>query len=139
MTVNAAGYGAAAVLAALSALHLFWAAGGRWGRSAAVPTTVENRAVFAPSRTATLVVAALLAASAAILVGGVGGWDPRALFRLGCVGIAIVLFARSIGDRRYIGFLKRIGDTQFGRRDTWLYSPLCLLLAAVTSVVAAVR
>jgi Zn-dependent alcohol dehydrogenase len=95
--------------------------------------------VLAPSRAATLVVAALLAASAAIVVGGVRGWDPRLVFRLGGAGIAVVLFARAVGDRRYIGFFKRIGDTEFARRDTWLYSPLCLVLAAVISVVATVR
>jgi hypothetical protein len=139
VTVNAAGYGAAVVLGALSALHVYWAVGGRWGRSAAVPTTMENRSVLAPSRAATLVVAALLAASAAIVVGGVRGWDPRLVFRLGCAGIAVVLLARSVGDRRYIGFFKRVSDTQFARRDTWLYSPLCVVLAVVTSVVAAVR
>jgi len=137
MTVDAAGYSAAVVLAALSALHLSWALGGRRGRGAAVPTTAENRPVLAPSRTATLVVAALLAASAAILVGGVRGWDPRPLVRVGCAGIALVLLARSIGDRRYVGFCKRVRDTEFARRDTWLYSPLCLVLAAAAGLVAA--
>ena len=138
MIVNVAGVSGAAVLAALSVLHIYWAIGGRRGRSAAVPT-VDDRALLSPSTTATLAVAILLAASAAIVVGGVRGWDPRVVFRTGCAGVAIVLLARSIGDRRYIGFVKRVRDTDFARRDTWLYSQLCLLLAVVTSVVALAR
>ena len=32
------------------------------------------------------------------------------------------------GDRKHVGFLKRVRDTEFARRDSRIYSPLCLLL-----------
>ena len=55
----------------------------------------------------------------------------------GTSGAATVLVARAIGDRRYVGFLKRSRDSAFTRRDTYLYSPLCTLLAVVGAVAAA--
>jgi hypothetical protein len=35
-----------------------------------------------------------------------------------------------------VGFFKRVRDTEFARRDTWLFSPLCLGLAAAAAAVA---
>ncbi len=132
VVVDAAGIGAALVFAGLAGVHVYWAFGGRRGAAAAVPETGE-RAVFSPSRAATLTVASLLGASVVIVIGAAQGWRPQLLFELGCVGIAVVLLGRSIGDRRYVGLFKRVRDTEFARRDTWLYSPLCLLLATATA------
>ena len=137
MAVDVAGAGASLVLAGLAVVHVYWAFGGRKGRAAAVPE-VGDRAVFSPSKAATLVVALLLAASAVILIGCIREWASP-LFEIGCAGIAVVLLARSIGDRRYVGLLKRVRDTDFARRDTWLYSPLCLALAIATAAVALSR
>jgi hypothetical protein len=125
----------ALVLAALSMTHIYWALGGRRGQSAVVPT-MGDRPLISPSTGATLTVAALLALSAIIVVGAAAGWTPTAVFRVGCVGIAVVLLARSIGDRRYFGLLKRVRDTKFARRDTQVYTPLCLALAAMVTAVA---
>ena len=138
MAVNVAGAGASLVLAGLAVVHVYWAFGGRKGRAAAVPE-VGDRALFSPSKAATLGVALLLAASAVILIGGIREWAPPLFFEIGCAGIAVVLLARSIGDRRYVGLLKRVRDTDFARRDTWLYSPLCLALAIATAAVALSR
>jgi hypothetical protein len=138
MVLDVAGVGASLVLASLAAFHVYWAFGGRTGRVAAVPE-VDGRALFSPSKTATLVVALLLALSAVIVVGGVDAWEPRVLFEIGCAGIAAVLLVRSIGDRRYIGLFKRLKGTDFARRDTWIYSPLCLVLAIAAVTVALSR
>jgi len=39
-----------------------------------------------------------------------------------------VFIVRAAGDRKHVGFLKRVRDTEFARRDSRIYSPLCLLL-----------
>ena len=72
-----------------------------------------------------------------LLVGSVAGWSPHVGYRVGSGGVGFVLLARAIGDRRYIGFLKRERGTAFARRDTMLYSPLCLALGSVAAIVAA--
>ena len=135
MVVDVVGLGTAGVLAGLAGWHVYWAAGGRVGTAAVVPTA-DGRALLTPSTVATLVVAGLLAVSAALLVGGVAGWEPRLLFRVGSGGIAAVLLARAVGDGRTIGVFKRRRGTPFARRDTWLYSPLCVLLAVAAAAVA---
>ena len=134
MLIDVVAIVAGLVLSTLSATHIYWALGGRRGQSAVVPTA-GDRALISPSTVATLTVATLLALSAIIVIGAAAGWAPTAVFRIGCVGIAVVLFARSIGDRRYFGLFKRVRDTQFARRDTRVYTPLCLALASAAMAV----
>jgi Protein of unknown function (DUF3995) len=136
MVIDVVGVGAATVLVGLSALHVYWALGGSRAAAAAIPTA-DGRPLLSPSRAATLIVAVLLAVSALLLVGTVAGWPPRAAYRVGCGGVGLVLLARAVGDRRYIGFLKRERGTAFARRDTVLYSPLCLALGSMAAIVAA--
>jgi hypothetical protein len=49
-------------------------------------------------------------------------WTAKAL--------AAGLLARGIGDFNYLGLFKRLRGSRFATLDTYLYSPLCLLLAA---------
>jgi hypothetical protein len=133
--VTALGTVAAVVLAGLSALHLYWAFGGQRAKAAVVPT-VEGRPTLTPSTRATIAVAVLLGLSALILVGATSSWPPAALYRVGAAGLGLVLLARAIGDRRTVGFSKRVRDTPFARNDTRLYSPLCLFLGGTSLLVA---
>ena len=136
MVIVVAGAGAAVVLAGLSGLHVYWALGGTGGGAAVIPTE-DGRPLIKPSRAATLAVAGSLAVSAALLVGGVAEWSPRAVFRVGCGGVGLVLLARAVGDRRSVGFFKRRRGTAFARRDTMLYSPLCVALGLAAAIVSA--
>ncbi len=125
----------ATVLAAIGGLHLYWAAGGRRGREAVVPTS-GGRAVLAPSTLPTVAVAGALATASCLYVGAAARWEPQWLFRIGASGAATVLAARAVGERRYVGFFKRSRDTTFARRDTYVYSPLCAALAIAGAVAA---
>ena len=128
----------AASFALLSALHVYWAVGGRAGAIAALPER-NGEPVFRPGPASTLVVAGLLAL-AGLLVLAHGGRGPAAalppwMIAFGAPAAAVVLLARSIGDFRYIGFFKRVRDTRFARLDTRIYSPIALLLGIATAVV----
>jgi lipopolysaccharide/colanic/teichoic acid biosynthesis glycosyltransferase len=46
------------------------------------------------------------------------------------------LIARAVGEFKYVGFFKRVRDSKFATLDTFVYSPLCLLLAAGVALVA---
>ena len=135
MIVDVLGILAAVIFAALSGLHGYWALGGSSGTAAVIPT-VEGRATLSPSAFATWVVAFLLALSALLLVGGVAGWEPTWVFRIGCGGLAVVMLARAIGDFRTVGFFERVRDTQFARNDTRYFAPLCLGLGIAAGAVA---
>lgn len=106
--------------------------------SAAVPS-VEGRPLFAPRRVPTIAVAVVLllsamlvSATAGLLVVRLPGW----LLLLLTYALATGLLARAVGEFRYIGFFKRVRGSQFARLDTWLYSPLCLLLGIAVALIA---
>jgi len=40
-----------------------------------------------------------------------------------------IFLLRAIGDFNYVGFFKKIKDTNFGKMDSKYYSPLCLVIA----------
>lgn len=128
-----------AVLAAIGLLHAYWACGGRLSIGAAVPR-VGGVAAFRPSAAATwavaiaLFLAALIVAAAGNVVDAPG---PAWLHAGAAIALAFVFAARAVGDFGLVGFFKTRGDGAFARLDTWVYSPLCLVLAAAIGTIVA--
>jgi hypothetical protein len=126
------------VLGGLMLLYAYWALGGRWGSGYTVPT-VGGRRSFEPSAFATWVVCALLG-TAVILVMGKTGWIGtdalRTVFDVGVWGLSVVFLLRAVGNLRTFGFFKNVTGTVFAQWDTWVYSPLCLLLALLATGLA---
>src|SRR5438552_2224226 len=126
------------VFVGLSALHFYWALGGRAGKAAAVPE-LNSRPAFVPSARSTLAVAVglafcamLVAASAGlILLSAPPPWVTWLAFLL-----ALALVARAVGDFRLVGFFKRVHGTRFARLDSTVYAPLCLVLGVAVFYVA---
>jgi hypothetical protein len=121
----------AGVYALLSALHVYWAAGGRWASVGVVPH-VDGVAVFKPSTTASLLVAVALAAASTLVLCGAGllPWPlPDSLLRPALYVLGALFALRAIGDFRLVGFFKRVRGTRFARLDDWLFAPLCAALA----------
>src|SRR5260221_7744116 len=128
----------AASVAALGLMHVYWALGGRMGKSAAVPE-VNGQQTFIPSRAGTMAVAAALffAATVVAIAGGLfeaGGF--KGIFRILAVGLSATFIARAVGDFRLVGFFKRVRGTDFARLDTAIFAPLCLLLGLAVLFVA---
>jgi hypothetical protein len=140
-TTMVAGAIAIVILLLLAAVHVYWAAGGKAGKAAAVPTAA-GRAVIEPSALSTAMVAAGLCVIAAILALRIGwlklpGFAGDNVFvEIAAWLIAAVFALRAIGDLRYVGFFKRIRDTRFARLDTLAYSPLCAVLAVLIGIAA---
>jgi hypothetical protein len=121
----------AVILGALAGLHVYWVFGS-WGKAVAVPER-DGAPLFRPTRAVTLLIAAglLAAAACAVVRGGVLAAPGAGLAaQVGCWVLAVLFGARAVGEGRYDGFLKRVRNTAFARNDTWLYSPLCVALAA---------
>ena len=134
---------AACVLFALAAIHVYWAAGGTVGITAAVPARAagDARAAFMPGSIATLAIALLLAVAAVTLA--LAGLHVLhgipAIAARGASGIVALAFAaRAVGDFQYVGITKRVRRTVFARRDTAVYTPLCAALACACAATAAV-
>jgi hypothetical protein len=122
-------YSGAGALFFLAAMHANWARGSSW------PASNERRLAERiiggdemPSASACLVVAALLAVGGS-LVAGWPGSKPR-LQRFGAAGVAATLAARGLAGAT--GLMPLTSET-FLWWDRRLYSPLCLLLAALSA------
>ncbi|MCU1749066.1 DUF3995 domain-containing protein [Pseudomonas sp. 6D_7.1_Bac1] len=128
----------------ISLIHLYWALGGQWASDAVVPQVQDGageglRPAFKPSTLATLAVALgllLIALMVSLRVGlfvpAVGHWSLQWLIS----AIALLMFARAIGDSNLVGFFKEQAGSKFARLDTWAYSPLCVVLGAGLLAVA---
>ncbi|HQR39887.1 MAG TPA: DUF3995 domain-containing protein [Blastocatellia bacterium] len=126
------------VLACLSLLHVYWAAGGVAGIDSVIPT-VDGKRTLDPSPLASVVVATALAVAAAVVFASTGtlrSVAPMWFVRVGLVVLAMVFLARAIGDFRMIGFTKRIRDTRFARMDYLVFSPLCASLSIACGTLA---
>jgi hypothetical protein len=132
------------VFAVISLIHVYWALGGEWAAVAAVPQVpVEggerSRPAFKPRGWITLVVAGALLLIALAVCLRVGWWVPAVShWSLQWIisAIALLLFARAIGDSELVGFFKEVKGSKFARLDTWAYSPLCVVLGAGLLAVA---
>jgi hypothetical protein len=130
----------AAVFALLSFLHLYWAAGGGFGRGAVIPTADGGgKRLLHPSPFVTILVAAALFAAMLVVLGRVkflGAVVPNRIFHPGTWVISLLFLLRAIGDFRYVGFFKSVSGTDFARRDTILFSPLCLFIAVAAFLIS---
>lgn len=108
------------------------------GTSNAVPS-IGGKPLFAPSRMATVAVgvvlllfAGLVAATSRVVAVGI----PQVVLRWLSFGLATALLARAVGEFKYVGLFKRVRGSRFAMLDTFVYSPLCLLLSIGVALVA---
>lgn len=122
----------------LSSIHFYWAFGGKWGSDAVLPTKDDDSTkVLTPSILPSLIVAVgLLGIGLLVLaISGLLSFDiPSWLKDYGLWVIAGIFFLRAVGDFNYVGFFKKIMQTKFGRNDTKYFSPLCLIIGVLTTV-----
>lgn len=126
------------IFALIALLHFYWALGGISSGVYVIPT-IEGKQAFTPSALGTALVA--LAFVAAVLVvagqfGYLGAFVPSWVFRTGLFVISILFLLRAIGEFRLVGFFKSVTGTPFASMDTWVFSPLCLLIAVSAFIIA---
>ena len=132
------------IFTGISMVHLYWAAGGKLGFQAAIPELPGEfasgpRPAFIPSALMTFLVAMGLVAIALLVCLRAGLYFSAVSYgalQWGISAIALVMFARAIGDSELVGFFKKVGGSRFARLDTYVYSPLCLVLGLGLLVVA---
>ncbi len=133
----------AVIFAVISLFHLYWATGGAFGSGVVVPTVAVpsggNMRTFEPSVGGTILVAFAFLLAIAVILGQLrflGDIVPHRIFRWGTWAIALIFFLRAIGEFRLVGFFKQVSDTPFAHWDTWLFSPLCLIIAIIAFILA---
>ena len=138
MTANLLSASVSSVFVLLALWHFYMALAPSSGKSGTIPS-VGGKPLFVPSTKATVAVAIVLLLFAA-LVAATAGFLPLGVPKVAlvwlCYALALGLLARAIGEFRYVGFFKKVRGSRFATLDTFVYSPLCLLLAAGVAIVA---
>ncbi|QRY56257.1 DUF3995 domain-containing protein [Sphingobacterium siyangense] len=123
----------------LALLHFFWLLGGHWGMAVAVPTDLNGRRIFNPTRIGTLLVAIGLLIFAFVNLCAIGVLDvpiDAKYIRYGMYMISGIFLLRFIGDMKFVGIFKKYRKSSFAIRDTYFYSPLCLFLSVSNGFLA---
>ncbi len=129
------------ILAFIASIHFYWAFGGRRWNKLAVPSSSgsQQKPLFTPGPLPTIAVAIGLICFAWILALKAGFINSSVLsdsaITYGSMGIAAIFFLRALGEFNYVGFFKKIKQTEFGKKDTLYYSPLCLLISFIILVI----
>lgn len=119
----------------IAAFHYYWALGGRYGFSAALPEIEHSgQKAFIPGKLATAVVATVFLGVAFLFTGLLP--LPLVVYRYGLWAIAGITLLRAFGDFNYVGFFKKKSNTVFARYDSRYFSPLCLYLALSSAAIA---
>ena len=116
----------------LSILHFHWAFGGSWGFDYSLPTDTDGNKVLNPTKKDSAIVGfgLLLFALFYQLKKGVIFIElPVWVFTTMGWVIGVIFLLRAIGDFKYIGFFKKVKETDFGKRDQKYYSPLCVFVS----------
>ena len=121
------------IFSILSLIHVYWFLGGTRGLMYAIPTRTDRMISLDIPRSATIIVAVVLAIFALVYVEMVISYsffsDSIAAFARW--GIPIIFLLRAIGEFNYVGFFKKVKGTPFANADTILFSPLCLYIGSI--------
>ena len=119
------------ILLGLGVIHFNWVLGGKFGFLESLPTKENGERVLNPKKIDSAIVGIGLTALGVFYVLNSGLIEynlPERIMKYGGWIIPILFLLRAIGEFKYIGFFKRIKKTDFGKLDTKLFSPLCLII-----------
>jgi hypothetical protein len=118
----------------LSILHFSWAFGSRWGYDIALPRNEAGQRMLNPKAVDCIVVGMGLLLFAGLYLSHLYSelvFGPTILYQIGDWAVPIIFLLRAIGDFKYVGFFKRIRNSDFAKADSYFFSPLCLLLSGL--------
>ncbi len=120
-----------AVFTSLGLIHFYWLFGGKWGLEKVIPTKEHQTSTFSIPRFATLIVALnlpLFGLMYLVKSGHINVLIPNLLTQYGYWIMPSIFVLRAIGDFKYVGFFKKIKNTEFAKADSKWFTPLCLII-----------
>jgi hypothetical protein len=120
----------------LSGIHVYWGLGGKWAFDDAYPTKEDGTSLAkVPGVVASFIVATgLLGFGLFHLINGqiISVLLPSYLSAYGYWVIGFIFFLRAVGDFKSVGMFKKIKKTSFAKKDTKIYTPLCIFISCLT-------
>ena len=130
------------IFGVLSAIHFYWLFGGKWGVGKVFPTKSNTASNIKIPKFATLIVAlGLLSFGLLYLLKSelISVEIPNWILRYAYWIIPSIFIIRAIGEFNYVGFFKKVKDTEFGKADSKIFSPLCLLIGVMGILVQLIK
>jgi len=138
MLVTLIGIAAALLFLGIAFIHFYWAFGGRWGIDAAIPQLADGKQMLFPGPIPTIIVGLglllfgllfliklnILNVEISAIISNYGLWLIGGIFAI-----------RALGDFRYVGFFKKVKNTNFAKKDSVFYIPLCLFLSFAAIII----
>lgn len=115
----------------LGLIHFNWVFGGTFGFAESLPTKESGERVLNPKKVDSAIVGIGLTAFGIFyfLQTGLVEYElPTWVMTYGGWIIPAIFLLRAIGEFKYVGFFKSVKTTTFGKLDTKLFTPLCLLI-----------
>lgn len=113
----------------LSGIHFYWLLGGKWGLKKVIPTKNDTIESISIPKFATLIVAFILVLFGFMYLMKLNFFlfsFPNTIMNYGYWIIPFLFILRAIGEFNYVGFFKKIRNTEFAKADSIIFSPLCL-------------
>lgn len=118
----------------LGGFHFYWFLGGRWGLDKVIPTKDKTASNLKIPKLATLIVGLILVSFGLIYLiksGLISAQLPNWVSAYGYWFIPVIFLLRALGEFNYVGFFKKIKNTEFAKADSKVFSPLCLFIGVI--------
>ena len=122
------------VFLTLGFIHFNWVIGGTWGFDKSLPAYENGEIIFNPRKIDSAIVGLGLCLFGVVYLlksGLVNFQLPNWIVTYGGWIIPCIFILRAIGEFKYVGFFKKIKQTDFGKMDSKLFSPLCLAIGLI--------
>lgn len=126
----------------LGLIHFNWVVGGKFGFSESLPTKESGERVINPKKIDSAIVGIGLTSFAIfyLLKSGLIAFNLHEwVMSIGSWIIPLIFLLRAMGDFKYIGFFKTVKTTEFGKRDSKLFSPLCTVIGVLGIIIQLTR
>jgi hypothetical protein len=126
------------ILIGLGMIHFNWVMGGNFGFSESLPTKENGERVLDPKKIYIAIVGIGLTAFGLFYLFKSGLIEynlPEWLMKFASWIIPIIFFLRAIGEFQYVGFFKTVKKTEFGKLDSKIFSPLCLIIGILGVII----
>ena len=117
----------------LSFLHFYWGFGGKKWLNEVTPKKANGEELFVVKPLHSLIVGIgllLVGLFVNFRIGYIGAYYPN-LSKYGMIFLGTIFMLRALGDFKYVGFFKKIKNSDFAIRDSKIYSPLCLVIGTL--------
>lgn len=122
------------IFTVLGGIHFYWLFGGVWALDKVIPSKDNTTSPLAIPKLGTLIVGLVLVLFGLIYLVKAGFLMvqfPNWVSDYGYWIIPSLFILRAIGEFNYVGFFKKIKNTEFAKADSKIFSPLCLGIAIV--------